>query len=376
MRRFFKAHWRRFAAVSASCCAVALSSGAAHAVTLACGDTVGPGTIVVVDADVTGCAGAGTPALTIQGPVTLDMGGHEVRCASMNPADGIHVVGDHVRIQNGSVRACGYGVLVEGGGKHTLSGVNVNANLGRGIDVTSDRNTLTRCSATSNSAAEGFRIASDRNRIDHCVATNNATGLVLDGDGNRLVESEAVASAGATGFGFDIGGSTNQVSRCAATSNDQAGFSIAGTENKIRENHATRNTQEGFEVTGTGNSLAQNIAARNGTHGFALTAVSGTDLDANLAISNASQGIDVSGSNNEITRNHAVNNGLSGIQFTGAGTGNSFEANVAMQSTNNDVRDTTACAGACHARGVLLSVLTIAMRSATGDSASGHGVPS
>jgi parallel beta-helix repeat protein len=99
-------------------------------------------------------------------------------------------------------------------------------------------------------------------------------------------------------------------------------------------------------VTGGDNSLAQNIATRNGTHGFALTSASSTDLDGNLAISNGGQGIDVTGSNNTITRNHAVNNALSGIQFTGMGTGNEFETNVAMQSTNNDVRDTTACAGA------------------------------
>jgi hypothetical protein len=101
--------------------------------------------------------------------------------------------------------------------------------------VTSDRNTLTRCSTTSNTTAEGFRIASDRNRIDHCVATNNAAGIVLGGDGNRLVESEAVASTGAMGAGFSIGGSANQVSRCAATSNDQAGFSIGGAGNKVEK---------------------------------------------------------------------------------------------------------------------------------------------
>jgi hypothetical protein len=123
-----KAHWVQLATFATFCAAVLATAEVANAVTLSCGDTVGPGATIVVDADLNGCTGAGTAALTVVGPVTLDLNGHELRCAAINPADGLHVIGEHARVVNGAVRACGYGVLVEGGGKHTLSGVNANAN--------------------------------------------------------------------------------------------------------------------------------------------------------------------------------------------------------------------------------------------------------
>jgi len=329
----------------AAAAAIALSPAPCMA-QFVCGDTVGPGGKLVLTADIGLCTGVGTPALTVVGPVTLDMDGHQIRCAGVDPADGIRVIGDKARIQNGSVRNCGYGVRLEGAGKHILEGVTANSNNGRGIDVTVDRTTLSGCSATSN-VGEGIRIASARNRVDRCVATNNAEGFLIEGGNNRVFDSEAVGNAGA---GFDVQSGANQISRCVATNNDQAGFDISGSDNRLKENHADRSAQVGFQVSGDRNSLAECTATRNASDGFEVSASDPESADANtlaacMATSNGAHGLEISGDGNTVSDGRFTNSALTGIEFNG-GTGNAFRENVAMENATHDLKDSTMCTGA------------------------------
>jgi hypothetical protein len=342
-------HPRGFAAatVTLSAAAVVLTAIAVSPARaqVSCGDTVGPGGKVTLTADVGQCSGAGTPAVTIVGPVTVDLGGHQIRCSLSDPADGIRVTGDKARLLNGSVRNCGYGLRLEGS-KHSVTGVTANSNEGAGIEVIADRVTLSRSFATSN-GGDGIVVGSARNRIDHVVATNNVTGIVVSGGTNKISASEAV---GNTADGFLISGAENQIASSFATSNNQSGFVISGSDNRFKECHSARNTQAGFEIGGDRNSLSACAASRNATDGFEvadmMTPPEGNVVTAAEAISNAAHGLEMAqGTRNDVAAGHFVNNGQTGIEFT-SGTLNTFRDNVATENTGNDLKDSTACAGA------------------------------
>ncbi len=73
-----------------------------------------------------------------EGPAVLDLGGHVLERVGSNgdqrvPQAGIHVRGSGATVRNGIVRGCVEGVVVEGEGKHLLSGVTALASRERGI---------------------------------------------------------------------------------------------------------------------------------------------------------------------------------------------------------------------------------------------------
>lgn len=96
------------------------SSGAsnpAHAIS--CGDTLGPGGSFKLDVDLVDCP-RDAPALTIVGPVRVNMAGHSVSCGEDANDSGIEITGRRARLSNGEVTGCVDGVLASGLGQHVI----------------------------------------------------------------------------------------------------------------------------------------------------------------------------------------------------------------------------------------------------------------
>src|SRR5262245_54399775 len=68
-----------------------------------CGDKLGPGGSFTLTADLGPCATS--VALTVQGPVTVDLGGHAV-----SGSTGILIIGSQAQVRNGFVTGCNIGV--------------------------------------------------------------------------------------------------------------------------------------------------------------------------------------------------------------------------------------------------------------------------
>jgi hypothetical protein len=131
-----------------------------------CGGTVGPGGTLVMTADITGCATS--PALTIVGPVTVDMNGHTVGCSS-GTGTGIEQDGASAILKNGVVGpSCGIAVVASGSGKHQVLNVLTWGNT-RGFQVRSDGNHLSNDSSRdeggSASSSTGTRMRSKPVRL-------------------------------------------------------------------------------------------------------------------------------------------------------------------------------------------------------------------
>ena len=109
-----------------------------------CGGTVGPGGTLVMTADIIGCATS--PALTVVGPVTVDMNGHTVSCSSSS-VNGIEQDGTGAILKNGVVgKFCNIAVVVSGSGTHQVLNVLTRGNT-RGFQVRSDGNHLSNDSS-------------------------------------------------------------------------------------------------------------------------------------------------------------------------------------------------------------------------------------
>ena len=133
--------------------------GAATVVSLSCGDSLGPGGgVLLVSNDLFGCAAS--PALTVTGPVTLDLKGHAIGCEGSGP--GILLLGSGAILKNGRVFNCLVAVDVAGTGGHLVQHM---LSFGGVFRVSSDGNEL---SGNAVSAASGlaFLIFGNNNRLE------------------------------------------------------------------------------------------------------------------------------------------------------------------------------------------------------------------
>jgi len=149
-------------------------ASAGHA---ACGAVLGPGGSHVLDSNVGPCPGT---ALTLIGPVTLDMRGRTVSCGG--GSIGIDISGRGVQLRNGTVRDCAIGVFVFG----TL--------------LLGDRNVLTR--NDTEFGETGYDVQGLLNILSINHADGHATAYHLRPGAHRtVVRSNAVGTtAPAPGF--------------------------------------------------------------------------------------------------------------------------------------------------------------------------------
>ena len=245
-----------------------------------CGGTVGPGGTLVMTADITGCASS--PALTLVGPVTVDMNGHTVGCSS-GTGIGIEQDGTSAILKNGVVGpSCGIAVVVSGSGRHQVLNVLTRGNT-RGFQVRSDGNHLLNDSSRD-AGGLGFELDGSANAVKASAAVGNDTGfLVATGTKNTLTGNTASQSVN---NGFDVlGGTQHDLSMNTAISSGLAGFSIGGSQSKLFNNTAASNATEGLLVGATGNIVKGNRAYANASEGIHITGSGGT-ITKNVALGN------------------------------------------------------------------------------------------
>lgn len=329
----------RWTAAGVALGAVLYGSPAA-AVTAACGDQIGPGGAFRLEQDLESCDGAGV-ALTVVGPVTLEMDGREIRCAVIDPAGGIELAARQVNISGGTVRGCRFGISAAGEGRHRIENVHVRSSIDVGIDLVSDRSQLRGADAT-NGGGDGVRVRGARARLDRNVASDNGlNGFTVIGDGCKLTDNTAVNNART---GVEVSGDRNTLTRTVCTTRANHGLLVTGDDNRVRWTTAARNVRSGILVTGSRNDLERNRAVHNASHGFEILQGDSNRLRGGFAVSNALNGFDLDGTGNAVTGNRATNNNL-GIRVRG-GAGNAISSNAALGSAGADLRDDTACAAA------------------------------
>jgi parallel beta-helix repeat protein len=265
---------------------VAAGPGSARATVLPCGGTVGPGGTVVMSSDILFCADS--LALTVVGPVVVDMAGHTVSCSPAFSNTGIFVEGKGAVLKNGMVRDCSFGVLLAGVGSHQLLDMDATSNSNAGILVAGAHNFLSHNNALDGDG-DGFQIFGTSHVLSNNVASNNS----------------------GTGFFIEPGATLNQLSGNIASTN-YIGFVSAGGQGKFSLNLAISNIHDGFTFVGSGgDQLVSNTAARNGFDGFLIEGPN-TILNGNRAFDNVSTGItlDTLSAHSLVNANIAVGNGV------------------------------------------------------------------
>jgi len=247
-----------------------------------CGETIGPGGHYRLDADLD-CSDFETTsnldaALTVVGPVTLDLRGHSI-IGNAN-LDGILVDGEKAKIRNGTVKDCFNGVVLEGEGHHKVFKMKAVDNEEWGFAVNSDYNRLTVNTASDN-GDNGFYFIGNNNWFVKNRAENNGDegfygpsesgqnkiymnraignlqdGIQVVGNENRVIHNLAKENGYDTdgkvykgGYdGFEIDGDRNFVYKNRSFNNSLSGFEVDGRENKILKNRAKQNMQNGIRV--------------------------------------------------------------------------------------------------------------------------------
>jgi hypothetical protein len=311
-----------------------------------CGDTLGPNGTFTLNADIGPCDGAGTAALTIVGPVKVDLNGHQVSCSALDPSDGIDVQGSAASVTGGSIRGCdAYSMRVGGTGKHSIHSITIKggSDAGDGFVVVGGATSNRISGIVVTNGGVGFRLGGDKDRLSSLVATNmDDEGFIITGNGSRI---DGLVSTNATKEGLVISGSSNRIDRCESISSGNAGIEITGDGNRLRDCRSVLSTGQGFTVTGASNSIVGSDATNNGQRGFDL-AGTGTKLSDSSSVSNTGDGVLVSTGSQVVSAVRAANNGGNGIQVSG-GTGSAITGSVVLENGGaTDVRDTTSCAGA------------------------------
>jgi parallel beta-helix repeat protein len=261
-----------------------------------CGDPLGPGGHIALYGDVGPCAT--DPALTIVGPVNVDLNGFTVSCAGATT--GIVVEGVNARVQNGVVEDCEEGVVVEDDGHHRLLKLTVTSTQDQIGDL-------------------GFRVNSDNNHlVDNWADAFNGEGFRIEGDDNRLTNNHA-------------------------TDNFNHGFRIRGENNQLVNNHAENNVGEGFRLDDDGNHLINNVALDNADEGFRIRDGLDNTLVNNRAENNGTSdgepGIRIQEDGNTLRSNAFIGNFGEGILVKDGAENNRITHNVASGNVGTDLVD-------------------------------------
>lgn len=260
----------------------------AEAISIQCGDTIGPGGYYKLDADLDCSNFIPDPdsetiaALTVIGPVTLDFKGHSIignlkmkEESAMNNngipdveiVDGILIDGERANIRNGTVKECFNGVVVDGDGHHKVFKMKALANDEMGFVVNSDYNRLTLNRSIDNLENGFYFFGSNNWFIKNRAENNDGEGFYGKEDAwqNKLYLNRAVSN---DDEGFQIEGDQNRISLNLSKENDNDGITIDGNQNFVYKNKSFDNIKMGFEIDGAGNKIIKNRARQNQQHGI------------------------------------------------------------------------------------------------------------
>jgi len=290
---------------------LALVSVSSESATISCGDTLGPGGVISIDNSIDGCSTAsGSPALTLIGPVEVDLRGNRVACDASAPPVGILIKGRGAKLLNGQVFDCKIGVKVSGKGRHEIAGINADSHRDTGFLVTSGRNNIHDCAGNDADVGDGFTVRGRRNEL-------------FDNSGVHNGEN-----------GFDLRGNLNRLRSSVAVDNGSDGIEVGGRRNEVLLNSSASNAGDGFEVNGDNNQLSSNVSTRNVGNGFFIKALVGSadsnTIDDNSAVENLEDGYRIAGQKNTFSGNRAFDNGSDGFEALLSSALNVFDGNLSV----------------------------------------------
>src|SRR5262245_36916702 len=193
-----------------------------------CGGTVWPGGTVTMATDISACST--NPALTIVGPVTVEMAGHHFECIGLNQT-GINIIGTGAVVKRGLVFAgCQHQIVLAGSGYHEIdemfghqAGDNPTGANAVTILVFSDHNVVRR-SVAATSGGDGIQVVGSENVIrDNYVVNSGRDGVRVLGDVNGLYNN-LVTLSHVDGFHLMAGSDNNALTNNTAVANVGAGF--------------------------------------------------------------------------------------------------------------------------------------------------------
>jgi parallel beta-helix repeat protein len=333
-----------------------VSPAAAQSPTAAlhCGSVVTQSTVLTYD--VGPCTGTG---LTVAASnVTLDLGGHSVFGAlgkggtATNNSLGIEVKdASNSTVTNGSVYNFAAGVVIDGGGADTVTGVKAHDNIGPstsnygdGVDViSSNGNTVDNNTVTHNGPYSGISLLTDSN--NNLVRGNTVTdndlpgadfGIRVEGPNatHNTVDTNTVSGSGSNGITVEPSCSnpfSKDPNRC---SGDIPNEYNTVTNNTSDGNGFVRHAGSGINLFAMG--IAPPVLEPT------LNTVTGNTTNGNY-----SDGIDVEGgvnpgvsggsNHNTVTGNTSYGNGNDGVEVAAGATDNTVNSNTADKNTNDGV---------------------------------------
>jgi len=260
------------------------------AVSLSCGDSVGPGGAVIqVSNDLLACGAS--PALTVTGPVTLDLKGHAIGCTGSGPdgrgtGPGILLLGSGAVLKNGRVFNCEVAVDVAGTGGHVVQHM---LSFGGSFRVSSDGNELSGNALSAASTLLAFLISGSNNRLEANTVESSgfAFGFAVFATTSTGNEFQGNAVVGGLG-GFLLAGTQHRLVQNTAIGNNQEGFVLFGDQFVVQANTAMGNLAEGFAVVGSGHLMQENQAFVNGVGILVDSLAQNNTLQRNVALGSTS----------------------------------------------------------------------------------------
>lgn len=217
---------------------------------LQCGDRVSPGQQVVLEEDLA-CDGPGA-AVVVTGPAVVDLNGFTISCADLDedgvtPQVGVLLLGWAVTVRNGTLNECRHGVVAAGTGFHAIGDV-----------------------ATLFGSGDGIVLASDANRVRGALAFfHRGAGFVLRGAASNVADSTATGNR--VGFRVDARARSNTLLGNVASANTVTGIVADGERNRLVSNRAEDNLADGIRVPAGARAVAVSgtLALGNGADDLA-----------------------------------------------------------------------------------------------------------
>jgi len=204
-----------------------------------CGAILGPGGTFTLDSDVGPCP---DPVVITVNSATLNLNGFTISGNSvlLTGQHCVELIGARAALQGpGTVEACERGVVVKGGGGHSVREVTAERNTNNGILLASNNNRLTNNTSRSNTFV-GIAVGSQNNQLTENTASSNGVyGFQIVGAANRLMNNIAT-DHGEDGIVVWVG-ATNNVLRGNRGQNNSA-FDLADDNANCDQNSWRGNT--------------------------------------------------------------------------------------------------------------------------------------
>ena len=225
---------------------------------VSCGDMITSDTSLFTDLDCSGHSGGA--AITLQEGANLNMNGKKI--IGNSGINCIEITGDGVKVREGTVTQCDYGIRVRSD-RNMITSVRVSDSDNMGLRIDGNENIITSVKI-SNSNDIGLRINGNGNMITSVkVSDSNDNGVRINGDGNRITSAKV---SGSDDRGIRIDGNENLLIWSTVTHSHTQGIKInGGNGNKVFSNAVYDSCRDGIEIdAGKDNVLFYNHLEHNG----------------------------------------------------------------------------------------------------------------